>query len=104
GSTFENVCWSPFLRLKLDGASPPPAENEKLVSLGSGLGFVTFLTMIVPCCWVSVKEQVAVSPARTEQSTKVLPSSSVVLVPAQPSASFPSTTLLRSGSRFENVC
>ena len=42
-----NVCWSPFFRLKLDGLKPPPAVNGKLVSVGSGLGSVTFFTMIV---------------------------------------------------------
>ena len=39
---------SPFFRLKLVGLSPPPAVNEKLVFVASGLGSVTFLILIVP--------------------------------------------------------
>src|SRR5205085_2306858 len=48
GTTLENVCVSPLLRLKVVGLRPPPAVNEKLVFVVSGLGSVTFLATIVP--------------------------------------------------------
>jgi hypothetical protein len=75
------------LRLKLDGLNPPPAVNEKLVSLGSGLGFVTFLTMMVPRIRF-VNVQVTVSPALTSMLLGELPSSQVALVRSQPRDGF----------------
>ena len=41
GARFENVCTSPFLRLKLDGLSPPPPVNGKLVVVSLDEVFAT---------------------------------------------------------------
>ena len=88
--TFEYVCEPPFARLKLEGLSPPPAVNEKLVFVGSGSGFVTFLTMILPFARF-VKVQVTVSPALTSIALAWLPSSQVALVRSQPAGTVSAT-------------
>src|ERR671930_1403965 len=82
GRTFEYVCVSPFFRLKLDGARPPPAVNEKLVVVSLD-GSVTFLTLIVPRA-LFVNVHVTISPALTLMFVTGLPSSHVALWRSQP--------------------
>ena len=65
--------------------------NEKLVDVGSGFGFVTFLTMIVPRLSVFVNVHVTVSPGLRSMFEAGLPSSHVELVRSHPAGVFSAT-------------
>src|SRR2546423_8536066 len=88
--------------LKLDGLSPP-AVKLKLVDVGSGLGFVTFLTMIVPRLSVFVNVHVTVSPGLRSMFETGLPSSHVELVRFQSEGTVSATLYPFVGLRLEQV-